>query len=157
MVAVRGPGRSNRRYRIPAGGPGLRHRRARAPSPASSPRATRGGSGSWWAQMAAAEQQNDPGPAQELLVAWNTVSTGLVPPAALGLVRPEKRAAGPRGVPRTLRGLSSGFYGSLCRFSPDSLLVRQPFPRVGRASLRRSAAAFPWAPLLSAFPAFACQ
>lgn len=29
-------------------------------------------------------------PGQELLVAWNTVSTGLVPPAALGLVRPGK-------------------------------------------------------------------
>uniref|UniRef100_A0A8D1PB90 Anaphase-promoting complex subunit 2 n=2 Tax=Sus scrofa TaxID=9823 RepID=A0A8D1PB90_PIG len=95
MVAVRGPGRSNRRYRIPAGGPGLRHRRARAPSPASSPRATRGGSGSWWAQMAAAEQQNDPGPAQELLVAWNTVSTGLVPPAALGLASSRTSGAVP--------------------------------------------------------------
>lgn len=32
----------------------------------------------------------DSRPGQELLVAWNTVSTGLVPPAALGLVRPRK-------------------------------------------------------------------
>lgn len=32
----------------------------------------------------------DSRPGQELLVAWSTVSTGLVPPAALGLVRPEK-------------------------------------------------------------------
>lgn len=32
----------------------------------------------------------DSRPGQELLVAWNTVSTGLVPPAALGLVRPGK-------------------------------------------------------------------
>lgn len=38
---------------------------------------------------AAAEAGSDAGPAQELLAAWNTVSTGLVPPAALGLVRPE--------------------------------------------------------------------
>lgn len=32
----------------------------------------------------------DSRPGQELVVAWNTVSTGLVPPAALGLVRPGK-------------------------------------------------------------------
>lgn len=35
---------------------------------------------------------SDPGPTQELLVAWDTVSTGLVPPAALGLVRTGTRA-----------------------------------------------------------------
>lgn len=52
--------------------------------------------------MAAAES---PGLTQQLLVAWNTVSTGLVPPAALGLVRPGRRAAGLRGVPRTRRAL----------------------------------------------------
>uniref|UniRef100_A0A8D1P9C3 Anaphase-promoting complex subunit 2 n=2 Tax=Sus scrofa TaxID=9823 RepID=A0A8D1P9C3_PIG len=45
--------------------------------------------------MAAAEQQNDPGPAQELLVAWNTVSTGLVPPAALGLASSRTSGAVP--------------------------------------------------------------
>lgn len=32
----------------------------------------------------------DSRPGQELLVAWNTMSAGLVPPAALGLVRPGK-------------------------------------------------------------------
>ncbi|KAK2120788.1 Anaphase-promoting complex subunit 2 [Saguinus oedipus] len=54
---------------------------------------------------AAVQGGSDPRPGQELLLAWNTVSTGLVPPAALGLVRPGKRAAAPRGVPGTLRAL----------------------------------------------------
>lgn len=40
------------------------------------------------AVAAAAADDCDSRPGQELLVAWNTVSTGLVPPAALGLVRP---------------------------------------------------------------------
>lgn len=38
--------------------------------------------------MAATAAEGPPGPALELRGAWNTVSTGLVPPAALGLVRP---------------------------------------------------------------------
>nr|XP_023398427.1 anaphase-promoting complex subunit 2 isoform X3 [Loxodonta africana] len=37
------------------------------------------------AEAAGAKGDCDPAPGQELLVAWNTVSTGLVPPAALGL------------------------------------------------------------------------
>jgi hypothetical protein len=57
------------------------------------------------AEVAAAAGGCDPAPGQELSVAWNTVSTGLVPPAALGLVRSGKRATGPCGVPRTLRAL----------------------------------------------------
>ena len=71
-------------------------------------------------QMAAAvvvaEGDSDSRPGQELLVAWNTVSTGLVPPAALGLVRPGKRGAAPRGVSGTVGALGrlpSGSYGSV--------------------------------------------
>uniref|UniRef100_A0A8C9AXP6 Anaphase-promoting complex subunit 2 n=2 Tax=Phocoena sinus TaxID=42100 RepID=A0A8C9AXP6_PHOSS len=64
------------------------------------------------AQMAAAEAaaHNDPGPAQELLVAWNTVSTGLVPPAALGLASSRTSGAVPpkeeelRAAVEVLRG-----------------------------------------------------
>ncbi|XP_059956609.1 anaphase-promoting complex subunit 2 isoform X2 [Mesoplodon densirostris] len=62
--------------------------------------------------MAAAEAvaHNDPGPAQELLVAWNTVSTGLVPPAALGLASSRTSGAVPpkeeelRAAVEVLRG-----------------------------------------------------
>ncbi|GAB5580279.1 anaphase-promoting complex subunit 2 [Prionailurus iriomotensis] len=45
--------------------------------------------------MATAVRDGDPGPAQELLVAWNTVSTGLVPPAALGLASSRTSGAVP--------------------------------------------------------------
>nr|XP_059869693.1 anaphase-promoting complex subunit 2 isoform X2 [Delphinus delphis] len=62
--------------------------------------------------MAAAEAaaHDDPGPAQELLVAWNTVSTGLVPPAALGLASSRTSGAVPpkeeelRAAVEVLRG-----------------------------------------------------
>lgn len=78
--------------------------------------------------MATAVRDGDPGPAQELLVAWNTVSTGLVPPAALGLVRPRKRAAGPRGVPGTLRALlGRPPWGSFrCRGGPSLASAKHP-------------------------------
>ncbi|XP_045417936.1 anaphase-promoting complex subunit 2 isoform X3 [Lemur catta] len=46
------------------------------------------------AAMAAVEDGH-PGPGQELLVAWNTVSTGLVPPAALGLASSRTSGAVP--------------------------------------------------------------
>lgn len=68
------------------------------------------------AAVVVAEGDSDSRPGQELLVAWNTVSTGLVPPAALGLVRPGKRAAAPRGVSGTLCSLGrppSGSYSSV--------------------------------------------
>lgn len=45
----------------------------------------------------AAAAEGAPGPARELRGAWNTVSTGLVPPAALGLVRP-RGFPGPRSL-----------------------------------------------------------
>ena len=127
---------------------GARHRRAPLVCVIAARRA--GGSRSWWAQMAAAEAaaHNDPGPAQELLVAWNTVSTGLVPPAALGLVRPEKRAAGPCGVPGTLRVHFRVHTDPSARFCP-TCFPQSPFLfhslslSVGPASVRRRAAGFP--------------
>lgn len=78
--------------------------------------------------MAAAARDGDPGPAQELLAAWNTVSTGLVPPAALGLVRPRERAAGPRGVAGTLRAsLGRPPWGSFgFRGGPSQAAGRHP-------------------------------
>ncbi|XP_055397637.1 anaphase-promoting complex subunit 2 isoform X2 [Bubalus kerabau] len=59
---------------------------------------------------AAAEAGRDAGPAQELLAAWNTVSTGLVPPAALGLASSRTSGAVPpkeeelRAAVEVLRG-----------------------------------------------------
>ncbi|KAL4689664.1 hypothetical protein H8959_012455 [Pygathrix nigripes] len=81
---------------------------------ASSPRAVPRGYRSRWLQMAAAvvvaEGDSDSRPGQELLVAWNTVSTGLVPPAALGLVSSRTSGAVPpkeeelRAAVEVLRG-----------------------------------------------------
>ncbi|XP_043326117.1 anaphase-promoting complex subunit 2 isoform X2 [Cervus canadensis] len=78
---------------------------------ASSRRASPSCSEGWWAQMAAAaEAGSDAGPAQELLAAWNTVSTGLVPPAALGLASSRTSGAVPpkeeelRAAVEVLRG-----------------------------------------------------
>ncbi|KAM9207655.1 anaphase-promoting complex subunit 2 isoform 1-T1 [Dugong dugon] len=77
-------------------------RSARVSSPrarASSNRVEQDGSGSWGAPMAAAavgaKGDCDPAPGQELLVAWNTVSTGLVPPAVLGLASSRTSGAVP--------------------------------------------------------------
>lgn len=83
---------------------------------------------------AAAVRDGDPGPTQELLVAWNTVSTGLVPPAALGLVRPRKRAAGPRGVPGIRPWGSLGSPGSPSLASPAASPPLHPFPTCPRLS-----------------------
>lgn len=82
------------------------------------------------ATEAAAAVGGGGGPGQELLVAWNTVSTGLVPPAALGLVRPGKGAAGPREVPGTLRALGRPSQGPL-GFAPCALW-RRLFPPLSR-------------------------
>nr|XP_054356609.1 anaphase-promoting complex subunit 2 isoform X3 [Pongo pygmaeus] len=62
------------------------------------------------AAVAVAEGDSDSRPGQELLVAWNTVSTGLVPPAALGLVSSRTSGAVPpkeeelRAAVEVLRG-----------------------------------------------------
>ncbi|XP_069915583.1 anaphase-promoting complex subunit 2 isoform X2 [Oryctolagus cuniculus] len=114
--------RSTRHYRAPR----LRVTAARRAQPTPSQRAApsprhlrtphrRGGGGvseSEWAKMEAAGVQGDggPGPGQDLLVAWNTVSTGLVPPAALGLASSRTSGAVPpkeeelRAAVEVLRG-----------------------------------------------------
>ncbi|XP_034785515.1 anaphase-promoting complex subunit 2 isoform X2 [Pan paniscus] len=62
------------------------------------------------AAVVVAEGDSDSRPGQELLVAWNTVSTGLVPPAALGLVSSRTSGAVPpkeeelRAAVEVLRG-----------------------------------------------------
>ncbi|XP_036756656.2 anaphase-promoting complex subunit 2 isoform X2 [Manis pentadactyla] len=131
MVAVRDPKHANRHYHSAARACALSPDAAPAntspprASCASSPRARSaassscaapscaapGSSWSGWAQMAAvAARDSNPGPAPELLVAWNIVSTGLVPPAALGLASSRTSGAVPpkeeelRAAVEVLRG-----------------------------------------------------
>ncbi|XP_058158763.1 anaphase-promoting complex subunit 2 [Dasypus novemcinctus] len=60
--------------------------------------------------VSGAEATCEPGPGQEMLVAWNTVSAGLVPPAALGLASSRTSGAVPpkeeelRAAAEVLRG-----------------------------------------------------
>ncbi|XP_025843751.2 anaphase-promoting complex subunit 2 [Vulpes vulpes] len=114
------PGRDhpNRRYCIaapacavrPTARPPKRHRRAPLVCVIAARRTRSSGDLEGATQMAAAGRDGDPGPAQELLLAWNTVSTGLVPPAALGLASSRTSGAVPpkeeelRAAVEVLRG-----------------------------------------------------